>query len=90
MVCSLISPTFLIIQVSRTLKSLLCISRLIFEISSKNKVPLSAISNSPFLVAIAPENEPLTCPNSSLSKSVGANALQSHAINGLPLRKLSL
>ena len=51
-------------------------------------MPWWATSNSPCLVAMAPEKEPLTWPNSSLSSSVGARAVQSQASSGRSLRRL--
>src|SRR3989337_1534484 len=49
---------------------------------------LSATSNIPLLLATAPVNEPLTCPNSSLSRIFSLSALQSTGTKGLSLRKL--
>src|ERR1035441_5769372 len=57
-------------------------------ISSRKSVPPSANSTFPFLLASAPVNDPLTCPNSSLSsKSFGIAPLLM-VTKGLSLRRL--
>src|SRR5258708_2220264 len=63
-----------------TRSSLLCNSRGISPISSRNIVPPLATSKRPRRWAIAPVNAPLSCPNSSLSsKPVGMAAQLSFA-----------
>ena len=53
-----------------------------------NRVPPSAISNSPGFVRSAPVNAPFSCPNSSLSNSVSVMAAQLTAMNGSLRRRL--
>ena len=58
----------------------------ISPISSKNKVPPSASSNKPFLLAVAPVNAPLMWPNSSLSSKFSGSAPQLIGMNAPSLR----
>ena len=51
-------------------------------ISSRNTVPLSAEASNPSFARSAPVNAPFTCPNSSLSISVGTSDPQSTVTNG--------
>ena len=59
-----------------TLNNFDCNSRGMVLISSRNRVPLSASSNCPFLFEMAPVKDPFTCPNSSLSISSRGIAAQ--------------
>ena len=58
-------------------------------ISSMKRVPPPAASKTPARSATAPVNEPLTCPKSSLSMSVGATAAQSSTTKGRAARGLA-
>ena len=78
-----VSPTRLTFSLSRKWSNFTWRSCGISVISSKNSVPLSAISNIPgFPSLFAPVNAPLTYPNSSLSRSVAGIAPQFTWING--------
>ena len=57
-------------------------------ISSKKKVPPSASSNRPLRALTAPVNEPLACPNSSLSSKVSVMAAQLTGTKGRSPRLL--
>ena len=59
-----------------TRRSLACVASGMSPISSRNSVPPWACSNNPALSFVAPVNEPLTWPNSSLSNSVSTTAEQ--------------
>ena len=54
-------------------------------ISSRNSVPFPASRNAPERSLVAPVNEPLTWPNSSLSSRSSGMAAQLTAMNGLVL-----
>src|SRR5450756_1105066 len=66
----------------RTRNSLTCTIGVISAISSRNSVPRSATSISPFLLTAAPVKAPRTWPNSSDSSSVSGSAPQLSATNG--------
>ena len=51
-------------------------------------MPPSASSKRPALVATAPVNAPFSCPNSSLSTSVGGSAAQLTRTSGRAWRRL--
>ena len=59
-----------------TRKTLLCISGVMSPTSSRNSVPPLHCSNLPIRLVAAPVNEPFSCPNSSLSRSVSGMAAQ--------------
>jgi len=65
---ALVPPTLLYSPYSITLKILVWILISIPAISSKNRVPPSISSSTPFLLEIAPGNAPLSYPKSSLSR----------------------
>ena len=73
---SRVSPTRRTFSSCSTRSSFTCTALLVSPISSRKSVPPSAASKSPFLSLTAPVNEPLTCPNSSLSSSVSVRAPQ--------------
>ena len=62
----------------------------ISPISSRNSVPLSAISKRPIFWAIAPVNAPFSCPKSSLSRRSKGLAAQFNLMNGRSRRELRL
>ncbi len=74
--------------VSNTRNNLACSSSGISAISSKNKVPPAARSNTPLCSRIAPVNAPFTCPNNSLSKILAFKAAQLIAIKTCACRWL--
>ena len=79
---SSVPPTRRNFRSCSTRSSLTCIIGLISEISSRNTVPRSAVSMSPFLLPAAPVNAPRTWPNSSDSSSVSGRAPQLRATKG--------
>jgi len=70
--------------------SLGCNPRGISPISSRNKVPVSAISKRPILCATAPVKAPFSCPKSSLSNRSKGMAEQLTFTNGCPQCELML
>ena len=81
---SLVSPTRTIARFCSTRRSLACKCSGILPISSRKSVPPLACSNLPTWSACASVKAPLTCPNSSLSKSVSVIAPAStHTIGRL-------
>ena len=56
-------------------------------ISSRNRVPFSALSIRPLRCAWAPVKEPFSCPKSSLSRRFSGMALQLIAMKGPFFRK---
>ena len=87
---SSVPPTRRITFSCNARSSLICIACDVSPISSRKIVPPSATSKKPFLFATAPVNEPLVCPNSSLSSSSSGRAPQLIETNGLPRRGLAL
>src|SRR5258707_399520 len=82
------SPTLSYVFSCRTRSSLLCSSRGISPISSRNRVPPAAASKRPIRSLTALVNAPLAWPkNSLLYKSFGIQA-QLTRTKGLPLRRL--
>src|SRR5439155_14504482 len=67
-----------------------CSAEGISPTSSKNRVPLSAISKRPIFCAIAPVKAPFSCPKSSLSNRSSGIAAQFSFTNGRPHRALIL
>src|SRR5215469_6263516 len=59
-------------------------------ISSRKRVPVSAISKRPIFCATAPGKAPFSCPNNSLSKRSKGMAAQLSFTNGRPQRALRL
>ena len=76
-----VSPILMNSPLSSTRSSLACNSTGISPISSRNSVPLSASSNSPFLSFVAPVKLPARWPKSSLSSSSLEKAEQLTATN---------
>jgi len=62
---------------------------LVSAISSRNRVPPSAVRKNPVRGWVAPVNAPCTCPNSSLSRSSWGIAPQLTETKGAFLRSLS-
>ena len=83
---ALLEPTGVTTPSSSTRSNFACIVSGMSPISSRNSVPLSAISNRPLRSVLAPVNAPLTCPNSSLSSSVSVSPAQLTGLNGLSRR----
>ncbi len=69
-------------RVSITRSSFTCRASGMSPISSRKSVPLSALTKRPRWSAMAPVNEPLVWPKSSLSRSVSGMAPQLIATNG--------
>jgi len=67
----------------KTLRSFTCILNGISVISSRKRVPLSAISKRPNFLATAPVKAPFSCPNSSLSRRFSGRAAQFTGTKGL-------
>ena len=85
----LLPPTRSMICSPSTRRSFTCTLASISPISSRNRVPPSASSKRPMRFSIAPVKEPFSCPNSSLSSTVGASAAQCTVTSfafGRPLR----
>ena len=80
-------PTRIILPSSITLNSFAWVESGISPISSRNKVPLFAYSNLPFLWYKAPVKAPFSCPNNSLSRRVSEIAAEFRATKGLFLRE---
>ena len=81
---SRVSPTRVMARFWSARKSLACKCNGILPISSKKSVPPLACSNLPIWSACASVKAPLTCPKSSLSKSVSVMAPAStHTIGWL-------
>ncbi len=85
---SRVPPTRLKVFSSRKRSSLACMARPISPISSRNTVPPSATSSSPFFWVLASVNAPRSWPNSSLSSSVSVSAEQVMLTNGRSARGL--
>jgi hypothetical protein len=62
--------------------------RLMFPISSRNRLPPSATSNRPGLVTTAPVKAPFMWPKSSLSRRFSDRTAQSTGTKGRSLRRL--
>ena len=73
---SLVPPRRRIFCCSMAFRSLAWSSSFISPISSRKRVPSSASSKSPFLVAAAPVKAPFSYPNNSLSIRVSGKAAQ--------------
>ena len=86
---SRVPPTRLNIRSCRQRSTLAWLFGDISPTSSRNSVPRSASSMSPFLVARASVKAPFSWPNSSLSKSVSVMAAQLTSMNGKLRRALS-
>ena len=71
---------------SRKRSSFACIPTSMSPISSRNTVPPSASSKSPFLAVLASVKAPFSWPNSSLSRRVEGTAAQLMATNGFSAR----
>ena len=78
-----VEPTGMNSRSWRTRSSLVWMIGVSSPISSRKAVPRSACWNSPALSAMAPVNEPLTWPNSSLSRRLSGMALQVMGTKGL-------
>ncbi|MBA7683500.1 hypothetical protein ES703_91869 [subsurface metagenome] len=82
----LFEPTGITMPSSMTRSSLAWELIDISPISSKNNVPLSVSSNSPFLSLAAPVKAPLVWPNSSLSNKVSVRPAQFTGLKDLSQR----
>ena len=72
---------------SKTRSTLAWTLALMSETSSRKSVAPSAISNFPFLAAVAPVKEPLTWPKSSDSINSSGIAAELTSMNGAPARR---
>jgi len=79
-------PTRLKLFSSRNRSSLACSPGVISPISSRNTVPPSAVSSSPFFCRRASVKAPRSWPKSSLSSSCSGSAEQVMFMNGRPAR----
>jgi hypothetical protein len=84
---SCVAPTGRISPSCSTRSSLLWRDSGISVTSSRNSVPPSAISKSPFFSSCAPVNAPFLCPNSSLSSRFSGTAAQLAATKSLSRRR---
>ena len=77
-----VAPTGSTVDVCKNRSSLVCNGGAISQISSRNSVPPSAAAAAPGLSEIAPVNDPLIWPNTSLSSKSCGIAPQFSAMNG--------